>query len=62
VKGLYAKARANELQEFTGVSAPYEPPPRPDLELRTDQLTVAESVARLLDHLHLLDADNAVMI
>lgn len=41
-KGLYAKARALEIKEFTGVSAPYEPPVQPELELRTDQLTVAE--------------------
>jgi bifunctional enzyme CysN/CysC len=61
-KGLYAKARANLLKDFTGVSAPYEPPPAPELELRTDQLTVAESVLRILDHLHLLDAESAVSI
>src|SRR6266566_1275750 len=46
-KGLYAKARANEIKEFTGISAPYEPPPSPEIELRTDQLTVAEAVARI---------------
>ena len=36
-KGLYAKARAKEIKEFTGISAPYEPPAQPELELRTDQ-------------------------
>ena len=51
-KGLYAKARANEIRDFTGVSAPYEPPLQPEIELRTDQLTVAESVTRLLDLLY----------
>jgi bifunctional enzyme CysN/CysC len=61
-KGLYAKARAQEIREFTGVSAPYEPPIQPELELRTDQLTVAESVARILDQLHISDADLAVTI
>ena len=50
-KGLYAKARANEIREFTGISAPYEEPSNPEIELRTDQLTVAESVTRLLEFL-----------
>ena len=56
-KGLYLKARANELKEFTGVTAPYEPPLAPQIELPTDQLTVAESVARILEHLHIQDQD-----
>jgi bifunctional enzyme CysN/CysC len=54
-KGLYAKARANEIREFTGISAPYEEPEKPEVELRTDQLTVAESVTYLLEF---LDNDN----
>ena len=40
-KGLYAKARAGEIPDFTGVSAPYEPPLHPELELPTAQLPVA---------------------
>jgi adenylylsulfate kinase-like enzyme len=55
-KGLYAKARAGEIKEFTGISAPYEPPANPEVELRTDQLTVAESVAKLLEYLQAQDA------
>jgi bifunctional enzyme CysN/CysC len=47
-KGLYAKARAGEIKNFTGISAPYEPPVRPELELHTDQLSVAESAAAIL--------------
>ncbi|HXG47963.1 MAG TPA: adenylyl-sulfate kinase [Methylomirabilota bacterium] len=47
VKGLYARARANQIKEFTGVSSPYEPPLQPEIELRTDQLTVAEAVAEI---------------
>ena len=39
-KGLYAKARQGQLREFTGITAPYEPPENPEVELRTDQLTV----------------------
>lgn len=44
-KGLYARARAGTLKDFTGVSAPYEPPVGPELELHTDQLEVTECVA-----------------
>jgi sulfate adenylyltransferase len=45
VKGLYARARAGEIQEFTGVSDPYEPPSRPELVLDTSVTSLAESVA-----------------
>ncbi len=61
-KGLYAKARAKEINEFTGISAPYEAPLKPEIELRTDQLTVAESVARLLEYLQVQDAATAISI
>lgn len=60
-KGLYAKARAKEIKEFTGISAPYEAPMHPEIELHTDQLSVPESVARILEHLQLED-DAAVSI
>ena len=50
-KGLYAKARAGEISDFTGVSAPYEPPEHPELELPTAELGVDECVARLRDFL-----------
>jgi adenylyl-sulfate kinase len=62
VKGLYAKARANEIKEFTGVSAPYEPPLDPDIELQTDQLSIAESVNRLLEYLHVEDETTEISI
>jgi bifunctional enzyme CysN/CysC len=61
-KGLYVKARAHELKEFTGVSAPYEPPLQPEIELRTDKLTVAESVARILEYLQVQDVESAITI
>ena len=61
-KGLYAKARAKEINDFTGISAPYEPPATPELELRTDQLTVSESVAKILEFLHIQDAATAISI
>ena len=51
VKGLYAKARAGEIAEFTGVSAPYEPPVDPELRLDTSQLDVDACVATVLDEL-----------
>src|SRR5262245_8997122 len=53
VKGLYAKARAGVLKEFTGVSSPYEPPIHPEVEIHTDQLTVQGSVGAILQHLGL---------
>ena len=56
VKGLYAKARANQIKEFTGISSPYEPPLHPEILLPTGQITAAESVARIIDHLHRHDA------
>lgn len=43
-KGLYKKADAGEIAEFTGVSAPYEPPLAPELTLKTDQLPEVEAV------------------
>lgn len=47
-RGLYRRARAGELREFTGVSAPYEPPVHPDLELDTERLSIDEAVQRLV--------------
>ena len=51
-KGLYRKAREGRLQQFTGISAPYEAPAAPDLELRTDQQSVEDCVTRILDRLN----------
>jgi len=48
-KGLYAKARAGQIPEFTGISAPYEPPLAPELVLDTAAFSLDESVARLFD-------------
>jgi len=50
-KGLYVKARENKIRNFTGISAPYEPPMNPEIELRTDKLSVAESVEKILRQL-----------
>jgi len=51
VKGLYQKARAGEIPEFTGISAPYEAPERPELVLDTNRQSVQESVERLIEYL-----------
>jgi adenylylsulfate kinase len=50
-KGLYKKARAGEIPEFTGISAPYEEPLKPEILLDTENLTVEESAAVVLDYL-----------
>ena len=49
VKGLYAKARRGEIKNFTGISAPFEAPTSPALDLDTSQLSLQESVERLLE-------------
>jgi bifunctional enzyme CysN/CysC len=61
-KGLYARARAGEIKEFTGISAPYETPLHPELELRTDELSVAQAVERILEYLRHLDAGHPVSL
>jgi adenylylsulfate kinase len=48
VKGLYAKARRGEINHFTGVTAPFEAPENPAIELRTDLQTPEASIAQLL--------------
>jgi adenylylsulfate kinase len=47
-KGLYRKALAGELAHFTGISDPYEPPTQPEVLIRSDLLTVEESVNSIL--------------
>jgi adenylyl-sulfate kinase len=48
VKGLYAKALRGEIQNFTGISDPYEAPDAPDVIVETDRESVEESVAKIL--------------
>lgn len=48
-KGLYQKARAGQLADFTGISSPYEPPENPDLVLNTAEQSIEESVAAVFD-------------
>jgi adenylylsulfate kinase len=52
VKGLYAQARRGEIQNFTGIDDPYEPPPNPELVLDTRETTVEEAGNRVLQILH----------
>jgi adenylylsulfate kinase len=50
VKGLYARARRGEIQNFTGIDDPYEAPERPELTLDTRALSVDQAVAAVLEH------------
>jgi bifunctional enzyme CysN/CysC len=50
-RGLYRRARSGEIAEFTGVSAPYEAPAEPELELDTEQLSADEAVERLVAYI-----------
>lgn len=55
VKGLYEKARQGEIKEFTGISSPYEAPQQPELKIDTGHLTIAESVACIIDYLNAIE-------
>jgi adenylylsulfate kinase-like enzyme len=50
-KGLYKKARAGEIPNFTGISAPYEAPENAEIHVRTDKLSVEECVAKIVEYL-----------
>lgn len=52
-KGLYKKARAGEIKDFTGISAPYEEPENAELVLDTSALSVEESVERLVNYVEM---------
>jgi adenylylsulfate kinase len=47
-KGLYKKARAGEIKNFTGIDDPYEAPDSPEIHLHSDQQTLAEEVEQIL--------------
>lgn len=51
VKGLYKRARAGEIKNFTGIDDPYEPPLSPTIECRTDLEELEESVAKIFNKL-----------
>ena len=50
-RGLYRKARAGEIKEFTGIDAPYEPPEEPEVIVQTDKETVEESADAVIGYL-----------
>ena len=50
-KGLYKKARAGEIKNFTGIDDPYEEPTAPEIHLRTDQMTLEDEVSAITDYL-----------
>ncbi|MCP4253544.1 MAG: adenylyl-sulfate kinase [Candidatus Scalindua sp.] len=50
-KGLYKKARAGEVKDFTGISAPYEEPLNPELTIESSKLSVEESARKILNYL-----------
>ena len=50
-KGLYKKARAGEIKNFTGIDDPYEAPTNPEIHLKTDEMTVQREVSIIIDYL-----------
>jgi adenylylsulfate kinase len=66
-KGLYRKARAGEIQEFTGISAPYEEPEAPEIVVETDRYSPLACVMQIVDYLEeqrilQLNGDNGVQM
>ena len=51
VKGLYKKARAGEIKNFTGIDDPYEPPARPEITIHTENRTIDESAATVISYI-----------
>ncbi|MBA7592303.1 Adenylyl-sulfate kinase [subsurface metagenome] len=51
-KGLYKKARAGEIKEFTGINSPYETPPKPDLQINTDELSIPATIEYILESIN----------
>ncbi|RMD58797.1 adenylyl-sulfate kinase, partial [Candidatus Parcubacteria bacterium] len=51
VKGLYRRAQRGEIENFTGISSPYEPPLNPDIHLSTAQMSVDECVEKVVSYL-----------
>ncbi|MEH2267516.1 MAG: adenylyl-sulfate kinase [Nostoc sp.] len=64
VKGLYAKAKAEQIKHFTGISDPYEEPLNPEIICQTDKFTIEQCVNQVLhylEHQNLLAADKNLM-
>ncbi|MDX8128470.1 adenylyl-sulfate kinase [Methylomonas sp. OY6] len=54
VKGLYQKARLGEIAHFTGISSPYESPETPEIVIDTNQMSIEECSAHILNHLKIM--------
>lgn len=50
-KGLYRKARDGVIKEFTGISAPYEAPEKPEVHIKSNEVSVQEAVRRIIEYL-----------
>jgi adenylylsulfate kinase len=50
-KGLYEKARNGDIKNFTGIDSPYEAPVEPQIEIKTDELDINQSVNKIIDYL-----------
>ena len=50
-KGLYKKAREGKIKNFTGIDSPFEAPINPDIELKTDKLTIEESIEKCMKYI-----------
>lgn len=53
VKGLYARARKGEVKDFTGISAPFEASINPNVEVKTNEMSVEESVKKILEKINI---------
>lgn len=53
VKGLYARARKGEVKDFTGISSPFEASVNPSVEVKTNEMSVEESVKKILDKINI---------
>ena len=51
VKGLYLKARSGKINNFTGISSPYEPPESPDIIVDTSTISIEEATTKIYNHL-----------
>jgi len=51
VKGLYKKARAGEIKGFTGIDAPFEAPTNPQVDIKTEQLSIEEAANQIFDYI-----------
>jgi len=52
VKGLYKKARKGEIKNMTGISAPYEPPLRPDIQINTEEVTIIDATKQIINFIN----------